>query len=78
MGALFDIDAALKHLFALGPTFVMERMSGGVAVREYLNLELPAVLKRRVDMLARLVDESILHVEFQCRNDTRMGKRMAV
>ncbi len=78
VGALFDIDAALKHVFALGPTFVMERLSGGVAVREYLNLELPAVLKRRVDMLARLVDDSVLHVEFQCRNDPRMGKRMAV
>jgi len=78
VGALFDIDAALKHLFSLGPTFVMDRMSGGVAVREYLNLELPAVLKRRVDMLSRLVDESVLHVEFQCRNDPRMGKRMAV
>lgn len=78
MGALFDIDAALKHLFALGPTFVMDRMAGGVAVREYLNLELPAVLKRRVDMLAKLVDESVLHVEFQCRNDPCMGKRMAV
>ncbi|MBM3764187.1 MAG: hypothetical protein FJW32_02240 [Acidobacteria bacterium] len=78
MGALFDIDAALKHLFSLGPSSVMDRAANGVAVRELLNVELAAVLKRRVDLLARLYEESVLHVEFQCRNDARMGKRMGV
>lgn len=56
----------------------MDRASDGLAVREFLNVEMAAVLKRRVDLLARLADESVLHLEFQCRNDSRMGKRMAV
>jgi predicted transposase YdaD len=78
VGALFDVDAALKHVFMLGPSFVMERATNGRAVREYLNVELASLLKRRVDVLARLEDDTVLHVEFQCRNDSRMGKRMAV
>lgn len=44
---------------------------------EFLNVELPRVRERRLDLLALLVDDSLLHVEFQSTNRGDMPFRMA-
>lgn len=70
-------DLALKGLFEMPGPRLLQELTGGVAVAEFLNVELPRVRERRVDLLARLVDDSLLHVEFQSTNRTDMAWRMA-
>ena len=56
---------------------MLEYLTGGIAVREFLNVELPAVHSRRVDLVLLLADGAILHIELQSRNDRKMAFRMA-
>ena len=73
----FDFDGALKDLFQRQPSLFLMKLTGGVAVKEFLNVELPRVPNRKVDLLLRLVDGTLLHIEFQSRNDRHMAIRMA-
>jgi hypothetical protein len=73
-----DSDGLLKDILQNDQTIVTGRLTRAVEVAEYLNVELPAVQQRRVDLAMLLVDGSILHVEFQSRNDRRMPRRMAM
>ena len=45
-------------------------------MKEFLNVELPRVQQRKVDLLLRLVDGTLLHIEFQTRNHRDMAARM--
>ena len=71
-------DAVLKELFIEGqPQFLM-RLTSGRPVAEHLNVELPKVLERRPDLVFRLADQTIFHLELQSTNDRRMAHRMAI
>lgn len=74
----FDFDGALKDLFQQDRPGLLDRLTGGVAVLEFLNVELPRIQERRVDLLLLLADGSILHLEFQSKNHAEMAYRMAM
>src|SRR5215831_15063467 len=76
MPKVLDFDAALKLLFQEDRPTILRRLSRGVAIREFLNLELPAVRQRRVDVVCALADGSLLHIEFQSTRDPDMAYRM--
>ena len=73
-----DFDGALKDLFQHDRPLLLERVAGGVPVKEFLNVELPRLQERRADLVVLLADESILHLEFQSANDAGMPYRMAM
>ncbi len=52
---------------------MLDRLTGGVAVRESLNVEFAAVSERRADLLFLLEDDSIFHLDFQSENDRDMA-----
>jgi hypothetical protein len=63
--ARHDFDATLKDLFQRDRPTLLRRLCRGVPVKEFLNVELPRVSQRRVDLLLSLADGSLLHIEFQ-------------
>jgi hypothetical protein len=42
-----------------------------------LNVELPKVQNRRVDLLGETADGGLIHIEIQSTNDDQMALRMA-
>jgi hypothetical protein len=72
----FDFDGALKELFQQDHPSLLERLTGGAKVREFLNVELPRVQQRRVDLVILLEGNTILHVEIQSANDRNIAYRM--
>jgi hypothetical protein len=50
-----NFDATLKDLFQRERLTLLQRLSGGVPVKEFLNVELPKVQQRRVDLLIALL-----------------------
>jgi hypothetical protein len=57
---------------------LLDRLTGGVAVRESLNVEFAAVSERRADLLFLLEDDSIFHLDFQSENDRDMAYREGI
>ena len=55
---------------------LFRRLSRGLAIAGYLNVEVPKVRQRRVDLLIALADGALLHVEFQSAHDQHIGYRM--
>jgi len=53
-------------------------LTGGVAVREVLNVELARVEERRADLVLLLADGTLLHIEFQSGNDKDMAYREGI
>ena len=76
MPKAFDFDATLKDLFQQDRPTLLGRLTHGVAIREFLNVELPKVQQRRVDLLIALADDTLLHVEFQSAHDRQIAYRM--
>ena len=74
----FDFDGALKELFERDRPLLLEKLTGGIAVKAFLNVELPKVQERRVDLLLLLVDGTLLHIEFQSKNHRWMAHRVAM
>jgi hypothetical protein len=67
-------DNLLKTIFYDAmPAFI--RLLGCSPISEYLNIEFPARPKMVADVVARLADGRILHIEFQLKNDPRMHWR---
>lgn len=77
-GGLVRYDAVLKDLFQKDRPALLERLTGGVAVRESLNVEFASVAERRADLLLLLEDESIFHLDFQSENDRDMPYREGI
>ncbi|WPM32063.1 hypothetical protein IAE16_09615 [Hydrogenobacter sp. T-2] len=67
-------DITLKDIFEEVPHRLSKILSPA-PIKELLPTSLPST-ELRVDFLARLEDESILHMEFQSFNDTNMPWRM--
>jgi hypothetical protein len=76
MPKAFDYDATLKDLFQRDRPTLLRRLSHGIHVTGFLNVELPRVEHRRVDLLVSLADGSLLHIEFQSARDRNMLYRM--
>ena len=51
-------------------------LTGGVRVVEFLNVELPSVQARRLDLVLLLANGPLLHIELQSSNDRDMRLRM--
>jgi len=71
-------DLILKDLFQRDRPSLLDRLTGGIAIREFLNVELPKVQERRVDLVLLLEDGTVLHIEFQGKNDRAMGYREGI
>jgi hypothetical protein len=68
-------DAALKELLRAPATSLFNMLVGSAPV-EWLNVELPSVQMRIPDLVARLADGRIHHLELQSSNDPEMAWRM--
>ena len=73
-----DFDGAVKEILQLDRPVLLDWVTRGAAIREFLTVELPKVLRRRADMVFRLEDHSRLHMEVQARNDKSIGFRMGI
>ncbi len=67
-------DIALKDIFEEVPQR-LSKILAPAPIKELLPTNFPST-ELRVDFLARLEDDSILHIEFQSFNDTNMPFRM--
>ena len=74
----FAYDRVLKDVFQLDHPSVLMQMTGGVPVREFLNVEFQKVMERRADLVALLDDDSISHFEIQSQNDKQIPYRMGI
>ena len=57
---------------------LLNRLTGGVAVKESLNVEFPTVLQRRCDLLFLLETGILFLLDFQSNNDPRMPGRVGI
>jgi len=71
-------DLVVKDLFQRDHPSLLDQLTGGVPVREILNVELARVEERRADLVLSLADRTILHIEFQSGNDQDMPYRMGI
>ena len=75
-GAVLKFDAMMKEFLQQQPTSLLLELTGGVRVVEFLNVELPSVQERRLDLVLLLADGTLLHIELQSSNDRDMWLRM--
>ena len=68
-------DTTLKALFQAPPQELLRLLVGGQA-REMLTVEYPSVRLRRPDLVVRLTDGRLYHLELQSTNDPTMPWRM--
>ena len=68
-------DTTLKTLFQSPPPQLLQLLIGGQA-REMLTVEYPTVQMRRPDLVVRLTDGRLYHLELQSTNDPAMPWRM--
>jgi predicted transposase YdaD len=68
-------DTTLKTLFQSPPPQLLRLLIGGQA-REMLTVEYPTVQMRRPDLVVRLTDGRLYHLELQSTNDAAMPWRM--
>ena len=68
-------DALVKLLIQCSESPLLQWQLGPVA--EWLNVDLPRTQNRRVDLLGRMSDRRLLHIELQSTNDHSMPFRMA-
>ena len=78
MKEYFVQDRVLKDLFQKDRPSLTEQLTGGLHVREFLNVEFHEVLERRADLVARLEDDSLFHFEIQGQNDNDICYRMGI
>ena len=52
----FNYDGVLKDMFQEDRPVLLDELTGGIAVTEFLNVELPKVLEWRLDLVMRLAD----------------------
>jgi len=68
-------DTTLKTLFQAPPQQLLRLLVGGQA-QEMLTIEYPTVRMRRPDLVVRLTDGRMYHLELQSENDAAMPWRM--
>ncbi len=78
MSDRFNHDGLLKDMLQHDRPALLDWLTGGVAVREFLNVEFPKLIERRLDLVMLLSDGSLLHLEVQGSNDRNMAYREGV
>ena len=71
----FLYDRTLRELFQEVPKTLIKLLVGQ-EIKEVLETSFPKVEERRVDLLTRLEDDTLFHLEIQSINDTLMPSRM--
>jgi predicted transposase/invertase (TIGR01784 family) len=71
----FLYDRTLRELFHEVPRTLIKLLVGQ-EIKEVLETSFPKVEERRVDLLTRLEDDTLFHLEIQSINDTLMPSRM--
>ncbi|HIP60728.1 MAG TPA: hypothetical protein EYH01_09905 [Campylobacterales bacterium] len=71
----FVYDRTLRELFQNAPKALIKLLVNK-EIKEVLETSFPKVEERRVDLLTRLEDDTLFHLEIQSINDTLMPKRM--
>ncbi len=71
----FIYDRTLRELFQNLPKAFIKLLINK-EIKEVLETSFPKVEERRVDLLTRLEDDTLFHLEIQSINDTLMPKRM--
>lgn len=71
----FVYDRTLRELFHDVPGTLVKLLSGQ-GIKEVLETSFPKVEERRVDLLARLEDDTLFHLEIQSVYDPLMPVRM--
>jgi len=71
----FIYDRSLREIFQNIPKKLITILTGQ-EIKEILDVSFPKVEERRVDLLAKLEDDTLFHLEIQSTNDPAMPKRM--
>jgi len=71
----FIYDRSLREIFQNIPKKLITILTGQ-DIKEVLDISFPKVEERRVDLLAKLQDDTLFHLEIQSTNDKTMPKRM--
>ncbi len=71
----FIYDKTLRELFQDVPKTLIKLLVNQ-NIKEVLETSFPRVEERRVDLLTRLEDDTLFHLEIQSTNDPLMPKRM--
>jgi len=71
----FIYDRSLREIFQNIPQKLITILTGQ-EIKEILDISFPKVEERRVDLLAKLEDDTLFHLEIQSTNDPSMPKRM--
>ncbi len=71
----FVYDRTLRELFQNVPKTLIKRLVDK-EIKEVRETSFPKVEERRVDLLTRLEDDTLFHLEIQSISDTLMPKRM--
>ncbi len=71
----FVYDRTLRELFQTVPKALIKLLVNK-EIKEVLETSFPKGEERRVDLLTRLEDDTLFHLEIQSINDTLMSKRM--
>ncbi len=69
-------DYTLKDILQRTDLKFFELITGKREAAEILNVELPAVKQRKIDLLLRYPDGTIYHFELQAKNEKNFHKRM--
>ncbi len=73
---MHDYDVTLKLALQGTAGLVLHTLTG-VHIERWLNIELPEFRNARVDLLGATSDDSLVHIELQSGNDSKMALRMA-
>lgn len=73
---MHEYDVTLKSLLRGSAQIAMRELTG-VAITKWLDVELPRFQNPRVDLLGEAADQSVVHIELQSGNDSKMALRMA-
>ena len=71
-----EYDVTLKLLLQGSARLTMRELTG-TAIVKWLDVELPKVQNRRMDLLGETADGSMFHLELQSRNEAAIPLRMA-
>jgi predicted transposase YdaD len=72
---MHEYDITLKRILTREPRGVLARLTG-LEVALWHNSELPEVRSQRVDLLGETLDGTLVHIELQSANDSRIALRM--
>ena len=71
-----EYDRTLKLLFQSAATRTLRKLTGKKIAR-WLNVDLPEIQSRQLDLLGLTADGDLWHIELQSTNDAAMPLRMA-